>query len=58
MSKSDLVAQQCAARIISLAFVNLVTPKGGAKHELWFNKQTLEVGLLTIYVRLKERNNV
>jgi hypothetical protein len=45
-------------RIISLAIVNLVTPKGGAKHELWFNKQALEVGLLTIYVRLKEHNSV
>jgi hypothetical protein len=27
-------------KIISLAIVNLVTPKAGAKHELLFNKPT------------------
>jgi hypothetical protein len=35
---------QSVTKIISLAFLNLVTPKAGAKHELLFNKP--ETGLL------------
>ncbi len=31
-------AQQSVTKIISLTFVNLVTPKAWAKHELLFNK--------------------
>jgi hypothetical protein len=33
---------------MSLTFVNLVTPKAQAKHELLFNKPASEVGLLHI----------
>jgi hypothetical protein len=33
-------------KIISLIFINLVTPKVGAKHELLFNKPATEAGLL------------
>ncbi len=33
-----LVAQQSVTKIITLAVVNLVTPKAGAKHELLFNE--------------------
>jgi hypothetical protein len=33
-----LVAQQSATKTISLTFVNLVTPKARAKHEVLFNK--------------------
>ncbi len=32
------VAQHSVTKIITLAIVNLVTPKVGAKHELLFNK--------------------
>jgi hypothetical protein len=31
-------------KIISLATVNLVTPKVGTKHELWFNKPASKAG--------------
>ena len=33
-------------KIISLISINLVTPTVGAKHELLFNKQASEAGLL------------
>ncbi len=38
------VAQQSVTKIISLTFVNLVTPKAGAKQELLLNRP--EAGLL------------
>ncbi len=34
----NMLAGQSETQIIPLAFVNLVTPKTGAKHELLFNK--------------------
>ncbi len=33
------VAQHSVTKIISQTFVNLVTPKAAAKHEILFNKQ-------------------
>jgi hypothetical protein len=33
-----MLVGQSETQIIPLAFVNLVTPKTGAKHELLFNK--------------------
>jgi len=38
------VAQQIVTKIIYLIFINLVTPKVGAKHELLFNKQATGLG--------------
>ncbi len=35
-------AQQSVTKVISLIFVNLVTPKSRAKHELLFNKPATE----------------
>jgi hypothetical protein len=32
------VSQQSVAKILSRVFINLVTPKVGAKHELLFNE--------------------
>ncbi len=40
------MAQQSVNIIIPLVFVNLATPKAGAKHELLFNKLKPEAGLL------------
>jgi hypothetical protein len=42
------VAQQSVTKILSLTFVNLVTPKALAKHEHLFNKPASKVGLLSI----------
>ncbi len=39
---ATLVAQQSVNNIISLAILNLVTPKVGARHELLFNKPASE----------------
>ncbi len=39
-------------KIISLAIVNLVTPKAGAKHALLFNIPASETGLLNKKWRL------
>jgi hypothetical protein len=35
-------------KIISLAFVNLVTPKARAKHELLFNKQASSINICSL----------
>jgi len=43
--KVTLVGQQGVTKIIPQTFVNLVTLKAEAKHELLFNKPTSEVGL-------------
>ncbi len=39
---SDLSSTTKCTKIISLAVVNLVTPKAGAKHELLFNEPAFE----------------
>ncbi len=39
-------AQQSVTKIISLAPLNLITPKAGAKHEHLFNQLASEAGLL------------
>jgi hypothetical protein len=36
-------------KIVSLAFVNLVTPKAGAKHELLFNKQASSINICSLH---------
>ncbi len=41
------MAQQSKTKILSLAVMNLVTSKAGAKHELLFNKPASEGELLT-----------
>ncbi len=43
---------------ITMNVMCLITPKATAKHELFFNKSTLEARLLNIQVGLKHGNKV
>jgi hypothetical protein len=49
------VAQQSVTKIIAPSFVNLVTPRAGAKHELLFNKPALDLLILNTYGRFVEQ---
>ncbi len=44
-----LVAQQSVTKIITLAVVNLVTPKAGAKHELLFKERATSMVLIKLH---------
>ncbi len=44
--------------MISLAFVNLVTPKARDNQEFLFNKLASAPGLMVIDIRLKQDNKV
>jgi hypothetical protein len=37
-----------ATKVVTMIIVNLVTPKGAAKHDILFNEPASEVGLLNI----------
>jgi hypothetical protein len=36
------VAHQSVTKIITVVIINLVTPKAGTEHELWFKKSALD----------------
>jgi hypothetical protein len=42
-----LEAHQCVMKIEASIVINLVTHKAAAECELWFNKPSLETGLLS-----------